>query len=95
MFLNLAALWSLASQEGTDTPSDLSGMTFDASVPTNSAGAANSIDVRYAATRVQWQYAAESGMYLRFSDGAPHVDANTGTQVSGQCCGDLRTAHRY
>jgi hypothetical protein len=56
-------------------------MTFATAVPPNSAGEALSIDVRYSGTRAQWQYDG-SGGYLRFSDGAAHMDANTGAQVT-------------
>jgi hypothetical protein len=82
MFLNLAALWSLAAQEGMNSAPNLSGMTFDAQVPAGSAGAVSSIDVRYVSTRAQWQYDAASATYLRFSDGAAHTDANTSALVS-------------
>jgi hypothetical protein len=82
MFANLAALQGLAAQQGIGTPPDLRGMAFDAAVPAGSTGAANHIDVRYAATRAEWRYDGASGCYLRFSDGLPHYDANTNQQVS-------------
>ena len=82
MFANLAALGDLAAQQGITAPPDLRGMAFDEAIPAGSAGAANHLDVRYAATRAEWQYDQGSGRYLRFSDGLPHYDANTNTQVS-------------
>ncbi len=82
MFLNVAALWSLASQENLNARPDLGGMSFDANLPPNSTGGATSIDVRYSGTRAQWQY--DGGAYLRFSDGTAHLDANTGAQVTAE-----------
>ncbi len=82
MFTNLAALWELASEDGINTPPDLRGMAFDAAVPPDSTGAATHIDVRYRATRAEWLYDPRNGEYLRFSDGLPHYDANTDTQVT-------------
>ncbi|NWF68053.1 MAG: DUF3048 domain-containing protein [Chloroflexi bacterium] len=82
MFLNLAALWSLAAQEGFNARVDLSGMIFSATTPPNSGGTVNNIDVRFIATRAQWTYDAVSGLYLRYSDGLPHADANTGAQIT-------------
>ncbi len=84
MFTNLAALWDLASQQGINTPPDLHGMAFDPVVPPGSVGAAAHIDVRYLATRAEWQYDSGSGTYRRFSDGLPHADANTRQQISAE-----------
>jgi hypothetical protein len=82
MFANLAALEDLAVQQGINTPPDLRGMAFDATIPVGSTGAANHADLRYAATRAEWQYDQGSGRYGRFSDGLPHYDANSDQQVS-------------
>lgn len=82
MFANPAALADLAAQQGITAPPALQGMAFDAAIPSGSTGAANHIDVRYAATRAEWQYDGASGRYLRSSDGLPHYDANTDEQVS-------------
>ncbi len=79
LFTNLAALQALAAP---GSPPDLHGMAFDPAIPASSTGSAKQIDVRYRATRAEWQYDERSGAYLRFSDGQPHGDANTGQQVS-------------
>src|SRR5690606_40061193 len=39
-------------------------------------------EVEYVATRVRWEYDAEAGHYLRFSDNQPHYDATTEQQIS-------------
>ncbi|MEP7291655.1 MAG: DUF3048 domain-containing protein [Chloroflexota bacterium] len=82
MFTNLSALEALATEDGINAAPDLHGMAFDAAVPAGSTGAGNHADVRYWAMLAQWVYDESSGKYLRFSDGQPHFDANTNTQVS-------------
>lgn len=82
MFTSPAALQALATAQGINAAPDLRGMAFDAEMPLNSAGAGNRADIHYRATLAQWVYDATSGKYLRFSDGLPHYDANTETQVS-------------
>lgn len=81
LFTNLAALWETAPPAPAP---DLHSMAFDPVAPPGSVGSAAHIDVRYRATRAEWQYDDSSGAYLRFSDGQPHADANTGQQVSAQ-----------
>lgn len=79
LFVNLAALQALAASASAP---DLHGMAFDPALPAGSAGSAEYADVRYRATRAEWRYDRSSGAYLRFSDGQPHADANTGQQIS-------------
>jgi hypothetical protein len=57
-------------------------------------GSANAIDIRYRTTRIRWEYHAESGRYLRFADGRPHADANTGQQVSAANVVIIYVLHR-
>ena len=82
MFTNVHALQDLALSEGITHTRDLHGMAFDPQPPQVSEGPVNVIDLRYRATRVRWEYDAESGLYRRFSDGQPHYDANTEQQVT-------------
>jgi hypothetical protein len=82
LFLNAAALWSLAAEEGFGQAPALSGLAFSTQPPAGDSGEANSVQVAYRATRAGWLYDGECGQYLRFSDGQPHLDANTGAQVT-------------
>lgn len=82
MFVNIEALSELASAQGVNTGEPLLGMTFAALPPPNPNANASNIDIRYVATRAQWAYDAERGVYLRTSDGQPHYDANTEQQVT-------------
>lgn len=83
MFTNPLALENLSAADQTTTPV-LRGMAFDSSLPTGSAGEVSHIDIRYHATRAEWLYDPRSGNYLRYSDGQPHYDANTETQVTAE-----------
>jgi hypothetical protein len=81
LFMNPNALWMLAAQEGKNQRPNLQSLAFLAEAP-NSVYPATNIDIRYHATRVQWQYDSQLGSYRRFSDGQAHLDANAGQQVT-------------
>jgi hypothetical protein len=93
MFTDLTALEALAHEDGSNAVPDLHGMAFDATVPDGESGAANHIDVRYRATRAEWLYDPRNGNYLRYSDGQPHYDANTNTQVTADNVVILHAEH--
>lgn len=84
LFLDVNALYGLAAQQGHGQQPDVRGMIFGSSPPLNPAGNGMIVEVEYAATLASWVYDAGRGVYLRFSDGQPHVDANTGAQVVAQ-----------
>nr|PZN58988.1 MAG: hypothetical protein DIU68_00425 [Chloroflexota bacterium] len=95
MFVNLAALSRLATQEGLNVRPSLDGMAFLAEPPANADGDVTVIDIRYIATRVRWEYDAEAGVYRRFSDGQPHFDANTGQQVTASNVAIIYAEHEF
>ena len=83
LFLNPAALWGLASEEGLNRRPELqNNLAFLEAPPPDSDGAATTIDLRYRATRVVWEYDPAIGQYRRNSDGLGHFDANTMEQVT-------------
>ncbi len=84
LFVNLRALSDLATNDGINNTPQLSGMAFLQEPPGGEAGPANLLDVRYRATRAQWTYNPERGVYLRMSDGQPHFDANIDEQVNAE-----------
>ncbi len=95
LFANAAALWELATEEGLNERPELHGMAFHPELPPGSSGTANMIDLRYRATRVQWEYDAELGRYRRFSDGLPHFDANLNEQVTAANVVVLYAQHEF
>lgn len=95
LFTNPNALWQLATADGVNTPPTLQGMSFSPEPPPNPSGAANLVDVRYRATRAQWYYDAERGVYLRTSDGQPHYDSLTEQQVAAENVVVIYANHRF
>ncbi|MCA9905709.1 MAG: DUF3048 C-terminal domain-containing protein, partial [Anaerolineae bacterium] len=94
LFMNVDAVFGLAAQEGFAQRPNLDGLVFNAAPPTGASGTAQIIDLRYRATQVGWLYDAGRGQYLRFSDGLPHTDANTGAQVTADNVVILYANHR-
>jgi hypothetical protein len=83
LFLNPDTLWGLAREEGLNHRPDLeNNLAFLEAPPPGSDGAATTIDIRYRATRVVWEYDPAIGRYRRSSDGLGHYDANTMEQVT-------------
>lgn len=82
MFANTQAIWNLAEQDGFTQQVNLDGLAFHVDPPLNSTMPANTIDIRYRSTRIQWVYDGASGMYRRFADGQGHYDFNTQQQVT-------------
>lgn len=95
MFTNLASLSRLATEEGLNARPNLDGMAFLGDPPPNADGDANTIDIRYVATRVQWEFDSQFGLYRRISDGLPHYDANTEQQVTADNVVILFAHHEY
>ncbi len=83
LFADLVAVHELAAQRGVATPppQEYSALAFAEDPPPGGSPAA-AIDLRYDASGVFYRYDAESGLYLRWSDGQPHFDANTDRQVT-------------
>lgn len=82
MFTNVAAMWELAEADGHAQRPDLTGMAFHPDPPENSTNTANTVEVRYRTTLVNWTYDAESGLYRRSADGMGHFDSNTEQQIT-------------
>lgn len=83
LFVDLSALWARAERDGNGGRPSLRGaLQFSANPPSGELGAGNTLEVRYLTTLAQWRYDANTGRYLRTTDGLPHFDANTEQQVS-------------
>lgn len=82
LFFNPASLWELAASDGHGQRPLLRGMAFHPTPPANGSADGMRIDIRYRATRVQWRYDSEAGVYWRWADGLPHYDAGIDRQVS-------------
>ncbi|GAB4575341.1 MAG: hypothetical protein Kow0077_26380 [Anaerolineae bacterium] len=83
LFADLIAVHELAAERGVNTPPapEYSALAF-APDPPFPGEPASTIDLRYRASGVYWQYDDEAGVYYRWSDGQPHFDRTLDRQVS-------------
>lgn len=84
--------WML-DQRGLDTSPDFKhGMSFHPDSPEGGA-VVNGVEILYPATSAYWHYSTNLSGYLRWSDGIPHLDANTGSQLLFQNIVVVRAPH--
>ena len=82
LFTDTPTLRYLLGERGEDVPPHFqNGMTFRAD-PITPGEPAASLEIQYQGTNVYWGYERGNGRYLRWADGDPHLDANTGEQIS-------------
>lgn len=82
LFTNTDTLRFILNERGEDVPPNFqNGMAFHPNPPAGGSPA-NTIEVVYRATNAFWQYEQGTGRYMRWSDGVPHIDANTGQQLN-------------
>jgi hypothetical protein len=94
LFVVPAEVWARAKADGVNTPPDgLGGMAFSTAPPTGTTQA-KQVTIDYGPDLVRWEYDPAAGRYLRFSDGEPHRDANTGQQVTAANVVLLYAPHR-
>jgi hypothetical protein len=80
LFTNTGNLRYILDQRGQNTPPQFqNGMAFSQE-PLNPGQPASQIEIGYDGTYVTWAYG--NGRYTRWTDGIPHLDANTGQQLS-------------
>jgi hypothetical protein len=74
--------WDVLEGRGENQrPVFTSNMAFHEIAPSGGQ-ATDSVTVSYRSTVVDWRYDSETNRYFRWSDDAPHLDANDGQQVS-------------
>ena len=95
LFVNVAALTELAVSEGVTGAAALKGPLFLAQAPTSETGPAQLIDLHYLAARVTWVYHEDSGLYYRYVDGQPHLDAGSGHPLHAANVIALFADHRF
>jgi hypothetical protein len=82
LFTDTPTLRYLLDERGENTPPHFqNGMTFRED-PITPGQPASSLEIQYQGTNVFWGYDAGNGRYLRWTDGEPHLDANTAEQIS-------------
>lgn len=81
LFLDTTKLYERADLRGVNIPLRAKGFAF-ADEPGEGGLPANDVYVNwFGQTSARWQYDEETGRYLRFTDGVPHLDAATGEQL--------------
>ncbi len=82
LFTNTYTLHYLLDQRQQDTPPNFAtNMAFSPQPPANGT-AVNQIEIRYRGTNAYWYYQSGTNHYLRWTDGEPHIDASTETQLN-------------
>jgi len=81
LYTSTGTLHWILDQRGQDTqPEFANGMAFHPDPPAGGVDASN-VEIRYPATNVFWYHSPGLGGYQRWSDGIPHLDANSGAQL--------------
>ncbi|MCB8921363.1 MAG: DUF3048 domain-containing protein [Ardenticatenaceae bacterium] len=76
-------LWQRMDDMGINVPPTYSEvMAFSSETPPGGTSGTDAVINYRDWTVVEWQYDAENGRYWRWSDGEPHLDANTSEQVN-------------
>jgi hypothetical protein len=94
LFGNPEAIWNRATKNGVNTRPKLGGMVFSPT-PQPVGTIANLIKVDYGPTQAEWRYDDTLRLWLRWSDGQPHLDANSREQVASANVVLLYTWHQY
>lgn len=68
--------------QGLNTPPNFNGLLTFASEPPTGGTPASSVAIDYQWETVEWRYDETAGRYFRWAAGEPHLDGNTGEQVS-------------
>lgn len=93
LFANVPALRELAEElERDTTPAPVRGMTFAEEAPAGGTGL-DRIAINYEQAAIEWSYAAERGVWLRWHDGEAHLDAASGEQLAAENVVVLEAQH--
>jgi len=82
LFTNTRNLRFILDQRGQNTPPDFQTNMVFSPTPAASGEPASKVEIQYDGTDATWVYNASSGRYSRWTDGVPHLDANSGEQLS-------------
>lgn len=82
LFTRPSNLRFILDERGQNTPPDFQNNMAFRLQPLTSGQPARQLEIGYRGTYVTWAYEAGDGRYYRWTDGTPHLDANTGTQLN-------------
>lgn len=82
LFTDTPRLRAILGERGLNNrPQFQSNMAFHPDPPVGGAPA-STLEIRYSGTNAFWRYDPVTGGYWRSTEGAPHLDANTGQQLN-------------
>jgi hypothetical protein len=94
LFANVYQVWDLAAKRNVNNPLAARGFAFSLE-PDEAKKLANDIFIKWPGDQdARWQYNANDGKYYRWNTGIPHVDANTGQQLTAENVVVIQTHHR-
>ena len=81
LFLDTNKVWEVATRRNVNTGFRARGFAFKEERDPNGAPAEDVFIDWYGQTDVRWQYDADTGRYLRYTEGIAHFDAGDGQQL--------------
>ena len=88
-------LWEALSEMGLNNPPNFTTTNVFSNEPPAGGTPAMALNLDYNWTLVNWRYDPASGRYLRWTDDIPHLDGNTGEQVSAANVIVIAPNHAY
>jgi hypothetical protein len=82
LFTSTHNLRFILDERGQNTPPDFQTNMVFSPTPATSGDPVSKVEIQYDGTNVTWVYNAGSERYTRWMDGVPHLDANSGQQLS-------------
>jgi hypothetical protein len=94
LFANVFQIWDLAAKRNVNTGVPARGFAF-ADTPDDGGKTANDIFIKwYGDQDARWQYNPQDHKYYRWNTGLPHIDANTGQQLTADNLIIIETYHK-
>lgn len=81
LFLNTQTLYDLATRRNVNVGMQARGFAFAEEPDPNGQPGVDIFIEWYGQTDARWQYDEETGRYVRFTEGVPHMDAGDGSQL--------------
>ncbi len=82
LFADTQTLWSYIDKKGWNTPPKPPGHWVFSPQPAEGGQPASAVDIPYPTFPVRWAYDQTSGQWLRWLNGNPHIDKETGAQLT-------------
>ncbi len=88
-------LWEALDEKGLNKPPNFTSTNVFSNAPPAGGTPAAALNLDYNWTLANWRYDPASSQYLRWTDGIPHLDGNTGEQVAAANVIVIAPNHAY